>query len=289
VPIERQKVFPTHGGYVVDFLIEPNSQFDSGTILATMYDTELDSNLRKLRSEITTADNTATAMRSLLDGVKDKSEETRIKGQILQAEAQRNAKLRELDLMMRVNNCLPERPGYFALSAPRFGSRAIRHKPIWTVLDADFRENIKNRYVKPSDPVLRLGDCDGPWEIELKIPQQHIGQVRRAFGNDENAKLEVDLLITSTPTRTFKGILYRSKTAGEAVPNRDDHNESAPVVIAYVSLDDPAIPEDQRVPRELMVSGVDVRAKIRCGDHAMGYSLFYGLWEFFYEKIVFFF
>jgi hypothetical protein len=99
----------------------------------------------------------------------------------------------------------------------------------------------------------------------------------------------VDLLVTSTPTRTFKGILYRSKTSGEAVPNRDDHNESAPVVIAYVSLDDPAIPEDQRVPRDLMVSGVDVRAKIRCGDHAMGYSLFYGLWEFFYEKIVFFF
>ena len=27
----------------------------------------------------------------------------------------------------------------------------------------------------------------------------------------------------------------------------------------------------------------------RCGNRAMGYSLFYGVWEFIYEKIVFFF
>ena len=26
---------------------------------------------------------------------------------------------------------------------------------------------------------------------------------------------------------------------------------------------------------------------IRCGDHSMGYSLFYGVWEFLYEHVVF--
>ena len=81
----------------------------------------------------------------------------------------------------------------------------------------------------------------------------------------------------------------QDKTSKEATPNRDEHNESAPVVIAYVSLDDPSIPEDERVPHDLLVTGVEVHAKIRCGKHAMGYSLFYGLWEFLYEKVVFFF
>jgi hypothetical protein len=37
------------------------------------------------------------------------------------------------------------------------------------------------------------------------------------------------------------------------------------------------------------VTGTEVVAKVRCGNHAMGYSLFYGVWEFFYEKVVFFF
>ena len=61
------------------------------------------------------------------------------------------------------------------------------------------------------------------------------------------------------------------------------------MVTAYVSLDDPSIPADLRVPPELITTGIEVHAKVRCGNHAMGYSLFYGLWEFMYEKVVFFF
>ena len=40
---------------------------------------------------------------------------------------------------------------------------------------------------------------------------------------------------------------------------------------------------------ELLVTGTEVHAKVRCGNHALGYSFFYGLWEFLYEKVVFFF
>ena len=36
------------------------------------------------------------------------------------------------------------------------------------------------------------------------------------------------------------------------------------------------------------VSGTEVRAKVRCGNHRAGYSLFYGVWEFLYEKVVFY-
>ena len=35
--------------------------------------------------------------------------------------------------------------------------------------------------------------------------------------------------------------------------------------------------------------GTEVHGKIHCDDHAMGYSLFYGVFEFVYEKVVFFF
>lgn len=290
LPVERQKVYASRPGYVVDFSIEPNSSFDAGTRLATMYDNELQAKLQQLRQEVQTASKLMQNLQSRLNTAKDKTEETQLTGQISQYASQRDAKLNELLLLMQVNNSIADRPGYFEVAAPKYSAnRAINHKPIWTVLDADFRERVKNQYVKPSDPILRLGDRNGPWEIELKIPQKHIGQVLRAFGPDPNSKLDVDLLLTSAPTRTFRGVLYRNKVAGEAVPNRDDHNESAPVVIAYVTLDDPSIPEDLRVPKDLLVTGVEVHSKIRCGNHAMGYSLFYGLWEFLYEKVVFFF
>jgi len=140
---------------------------------------------------------------------------------------------------------------------------------------------------------MRLGDKTGGWELELKIPQRHVNQLLRAFDDEPDPHLMVDILVTSRPTSIFKGVLYKSKISGEAAPNRDDHNETNPVVIAYVSLDDPLIPQDERLTqedaRDLLVTGVEVHTKIRCRSHPMGYSLFYGLWEFIYEKVVFFF
>jgi hypothetical protein len=61
-------------------------------------------------------------------------------------------------------------------------------------------------------------------------------------------------------------------------------------VLAWVRIDGSDIPESYQIPKDRRrVTGTEVHAKIRCGDHRMGYSLLYGLWEFFYEKVVFWF
>lgn len=291
LPIERQKIYAPHPGHIRQFLVEPNSTFGVGQSLVLMEDQELGSKLNALNEEINSLERMEAALQARYNASRDYSEQLKTTQEIGKYSAQRKAKISERRELVRINNCVENRPGWFYVTAPPFAQRrAAAQLPHWTVLDTDFRENLTNKYVKPSDPILRLGDARGAFEVELKIPQKHIGQVLRAFNPDEaDPKLFVDLLLTSDPTRTFKGVLYRSNVAGEATPNRDDHNESAPVVIAYVSLDDPAIPEDQRVPRELFVTGVEVHSKIRCGNHPMGYSLFYGLWEFLYEKVVFFF
>ena len=87
LPIERQKAFPPHGGNVENFLIEQNSMVDAGAVLATMYDAELESNLRKLRSELQSADQLARSYQSQEESAKDKGDETRLKGQKMQAVA----------------------------------------------------------------------------------------------------------------------------------------------------------------------------------------------------------
>ena len=51
---------------------------------------------------------------------------------------------------------------------------------------------------------------------------------------------------------------------------------------------DPDIDRTTSIPPALLqTAGTEVKAKIRCGDHSMGYSLFYGVWEFFYEHLIF--
>src|SRR5262249_47841800 len=106
---------------------------------------------------------------------------------------------------------------------------------------------------------------------------------------DAPQELDVDILVRTDPTRTFKGKLHREKVAGEAKPNQTDQNEPEPIVLAYVRIEGDDIPAKDRLPRDLLVAGAEVHAKVRCGKHKMGYSLFYGVWEFTYEKVVFFF
>ena len=291
LPVDRQRIYAPHEGHVRQFIVEPNRPYLPGQILVRLEDGTLNAKLTTLNEEIASSFSLYQKLRSQQAAAKDQRELHDSQLQIAKVEAQLKAKLSEKRELVRINNADPNLPGWFSVVAPPFSTRfAAQHKPEWTVLDSDFAERFKNRYVKPSDPIMWLGDVNGPFEVELKIPEKHIGQVKRAFDpNDPNAKLFVDLLLMSDTTRPCRGVLYKSRVSGEATPNREDHNESAPVVLAYVSLDDESIPENLRVPRNLITTGVEVHGKILCGDHAMGYSLFYGLWEFLYEKVVFFF
>ena len=91
------------------------------------------------------------------------------------------------------------------------------------------------------------------------------------------------------PDTRYLGRLYQDDLSAEAVPNKNDHDENEPVVTAYVKLNLDDIPPEKRVPESQFVAGLEARTRVRCGDHALGYSLFHGVWEWFYEKVVFFF
>jgi len=182
--------------------------------------------------------------------------------------------------------------GWFHLKAPGFLELTAQERESvntrkWTVLSTGFKEGLTNRAVKPSDELLRVGVVNGPWEIELRIPQQHLGQVLQAFQDQGVEELDVDFILRSNASQKWTGKLARSRIGGEALPSQEDKDNPEPVVTAFVRIDDPALVERLRDFGER--SGTEVKAKIRCGTRRMGYALFYGVWEFIYEKIVFFF
>jgi hypothetical protein len=165
------------------------------------------------------------------------------------------------------------------------------------VLTPDFRDKT-GMPLKESQPIIRIGGYDPnpkknkvtDWEVELKIQQRYIGHVLSAFSRlkpDED--LDVDILLASEQTRTYKGKLARNKIAAEATPNKDDNNESEPVTLAWVRLSGKDIPDASQLKPSNLTAGLDVRTRIRCGYYPMGYSLFYGVFEFLYEKVIFFF
>jgi hypothetical protein len=296
LPQVRRVIYSPVPGTVMDFTVSPGDTVDEGRSLATLFDRDLEKEIWKLKIEEGNAHNMLMEadLQSKQALAANERQESRSK-----ADQQRyleSSKAHQLNQLLAIANSDPQNPGYFFLKAPAFtaedAGRLTRRE--WTVLNGNFKEELTNRAVKASDPILRLGAKNGPWELEVKIPQKHIGQVLQAFERlhrqgVQNPELDVDFLLRTDPTRKFKGKLSRDKIAGEANPNRDDNNESEPVVVAYVRLDDDTIDADHRVPPELLLSGTEVRVKIYCGNHRMGYSLFYGVWEFLYDKVVFFF
>jgi len=282
LPVQRGYIFTPVEGHIEKFLVEPNQIVNLGDPVVRMHDLELEKKMRTLDGEIKAAQSKSLALanESQKPGTRDND---RASYNVQKASEDNTIKLKleELATIRDQTHAIPGLAGYFYLVAPLSG----------TVLSSTFREDLEHNFVKQNQPILRLGNKTGHWEVELKIPEKHIGQVLAAFADDPSKELDVDLILHSDPTKTYHGKLARNKVGGEATPNRDENNETDPVVTAYVRLDGDDIAPAYLLPHKenLLVAGTEVAAKIRCGNHRMGYSLFYGVWEFFYEKVVFFF
>jgi hypothetical protein len=303
LPRERNYLYSPVEAKLVDYKegLKPGSIVFKDQELILLYSDKLASDVTEHMKEVTSADAKVKLYTKAYQEAKDKGEKASFEAQLRDAEATRSREYTLLEELRKLYNADVQHPGYFWLKSPLSGR----------LLTGDFKD-LKGSFVKPSQQLLRVGRVDtrarkaniAEWEIELKIPQKNIGQILRAFEKLEPGKeLDVDLLLSTSPTRTFKGKLRRDKISPEAMPNRSENNESEPVVLAWVRIypvkkndkgeDDPSgkydIPEAYRLPPELLLTGTEVRSRVRCGNRAMGYSLFYGVWEFIYENIVFFF
>lgn len=290
LPRDRQWLYAPVSGTVREIkgTLKSGSQVVKDQQLIRMFDIDLDDKITDLKLKIDTAENTIKLRSQLKEG--DKST---LAHEINEAMIRRDAYARQLEDMQRRTNAILQRPGEFWVRAPMSG----------IVLTGDFRDTLMNRPVKPNEALLQIGKVDmnnpklSEWEIELKIPQKHIGQVLAAYKHAAvNDELDVDLLLTNMPTSTFKAKLHRNKIAKEArakfnKEQKDDPGgESEPMVLAWARVSGNDIPEASRIPLDaLKTSNLEVHTRIRCGNHAMGYSLFYGVWEFFYEKVIWFF
>lgn len=279
LPIERAFIYPPTAGHVkwIKPGIKSGSHVYKDMELIAMYNPSLAGTITKLKMEIDQAEAT---MKAIPAG--GQQNDQAVKRQ--EASISYHAKSAELEKTLKMNNASSKTPGEFYLKAPMSG----------IILTADFRENLLNRFVKENEPLLRIGRTDAAnpriedWEIELKIPQKHIGQVKAAFDKMKVEELDVDILLVSAPTQTFKGKLARNKIAFQAQANRDDQADPEPIVTAWVRVAGADIPPEYQIPASgVLLTGTEVHSRIRCGNYALGYSFFYGVWEFIYEKVFF--
>jgi len=300
-PTENQNIFAPREGVLRRFLVKPGDKLLPGDPVAEIYDAQLENDFNQLQQKLREAQAKRDQSRRLLsDQLLGFNQKLQLSIDAdLSQETIDSAKnnMRALEIAY---NATQARPGWYQARTGQFNTQLRR--PIgaskWTVLNDDrARENLLGRTVKPSEVLQRVGNVEGSWQVELKIPQRNVGQIMRAFDNAKLHRtdaagrrfLDVDVLLSSMPDTRYLGRLYQDDLAAEAVPNKNEHDENEPVVTAYIKLNLDDIPQEKRLPESQFVAGLEVRTRIRCGDHALGYSLFHGVWEWFYEKVVFFF
>jgi hypothetical protein len=298
-PVEIAKVYAPKEGQIRRVLVKPGDKLLPGDAVAELHDAQLEGEYRNLLSKMDEARaKRDTAARLLSDPRLSLTDRLRIGSEESLAQLAIDSARRNMESLDTAFNATQSRPGWFVAKTAEFDRRLKRQVGAskWTVLNDDRRENLVGRTVRPSEDVLRVGNLEGAWQIELKIPQRNVGQIARAFSDPSMHKLDngrpyldVDVLLASMPDSRFLGRLYKDDLAAEAVPVKDEHDENEPVVTAYVKLNLDDMPADVRIPESQFVTGLEVRTRVRCGDHALGYSMFHGVWEWFYEKVVFWF
>ncbi len=285
-PEEWSYIYSPGTGHVVQFKVHPGQAIRPNTPIAVLRDYELAKVVEDKLAEIHTSKEKLAQLAAQASNQSLPPQEQQKKAAERDREQSNLQNLNDaLNVVLEQHKGDRANPGYFTVYAPEFHD--TRHAS-WTVVSADFEHQLVGRAVKPSDPLLRVGDTAGGWQIEQKIPQKHISQLLRSFKTDDrNEYLEVDVLLTSAATQRFKGRLYQRDISKEAVQNKDDHNESELIVYAYVRVNEPDMPQEDHIPARWLVTGAEVKTVIRCGDHSLGYSLFHGAWEFVYEHVLF--
>lgn len=141
------------------------------------------------------------------------------------------------------------------------------------VLTHSTREKFLGRPVTEGALLLEIGDVDGDWIVELKMPDDRIGHVLNAQ-RDLNDDLDVTFVLSTDPSKSFRGKVINVARATEV------DQEKGQTVLIKVKI-------ESEVDKSLLRARAQVIGKIHCGRRSLGYVWFHQIGEFFQKNVWF--
>ncbi|MCH5376554.1 MAG: HlyD family secretion protein, partial [Planctomycetes bacterium] len=120
----------------------------------------------------------------------------------------------------------------------------------------DVQRLLEARPVIQGQVLMTVADVDGPWVVELEIPDHHISHVSAARDATGEA-LPVTFVLKTAPEARYSGLV---ESIGMTTISDD---RETPYVKAVVNIDREQVP--------LLRSGASVVARIQCGRRSLGY------------------
>lgn len=261
VPKTRRTVFAPVTGTVKEVKIDHGDETEEMSLLAVMSNPEIERELLRLQGELRTA-------QEVLRGLEA---ERKTKGAF---DPEVGGKINE---QKQIVDGLQQQ---IALQRARMETLRVISPIHGRVMDWKPTEKLLNRPVQQGDALLEIADVDGPWILEVQFPESAVTHIARAKKASGDPQLPVTFVLSASPDKTYKGRLLEVST--EAHPVEEEN-----VVEAKIQLD----PDDdlEKLIRGggQLPTGLQVRAKVNCGSHSVGYVLFREVIDFVREYVFF--
>ncbi len=259
-PKLRRDIFAPRDGVVSQLVVDDEKQVQSGDLLVVLRNPQLDLEFKRVWGEIQTASKKLSAVQAarVVSDLANSDERVRY-NQLAADAAELQALLKSLKEQHEI---LKQQQAQLNVCSPIAG-----HVLTWSL-----QQLLENRPVKLGQVLMRVADTDGPWVMELSVPDHRIGHVleaQRELGQD----LRVSFILATDPNATH------DKTIGKIAMSTELDDSDEPVVLVNVDI--------EREEFDKLRPGATVIAKIYCGRRSIGYVWLHDLFEAIQTRILF--
>jgi multidrug efflux pump subunit AcrA (membrane-fusion protein) len=251
-PELRRKVFAPVDGQVDRLNARHGDQVAAGQILATLRSSDLEYEYTRVLGEIQTATEQRNAAQAFRLGANPTTAAARDEHARLTAEEERLKK--SLENLRRQKRLLEERRAGLEVRSPIRGQ----------MLTWEVTEVLETRPVGRGQVLMTVADTEGPWVLEVRVPDKHIGYVRQAR-RELKKDLDVTFVLATDPGRKHVG-----KVDKVAMITEPDETENLSVLVT-IAFDRGSVTN--------LHPGAGATARIRCGRRSLGYVWLHDLIE----------
>ncbi|MBC8871097.1 MAG: HlyD family efflux transporter periplasmic adaptor subunit [Planctomycetes bacterium] len=244
LPQNRQDVFAPADGEVHSLAVEHNTAVDQGATLLEVDSPELDLEYERVLGEKRTTHQKLLAAQS--ERVRKNTPSSEDRRRMATWSAIEKELEKEIESLQQQLDILDKQLESLKVRSPMDGR----------VLTWDVSGLLESRPVIRGQVLLTVADVDGPWVLELEIPDHHISHISEAQ-QASSPNLDVYFILKTNPDVTYQGTIDRI-----SMRTLTDDDGSA-YVKAIVAIDRDAVAP--------LTSGASVVAKIRCGRESIGY------------------
>lgn len=164
-----------------------------------------------------------------------------------------------------------------ALLAEETGKLIVNSPLAGQVLTWDVRDLLETRPVQPGQVLMTVADVDGPWVVEVRVPDHDIGHLLAVMKANAQASapapIPVTFVLATDPETEYVGEVSKIAQQTEI----DEEGQSSVRVIVVFD----------RSQISQLRPGATVIPKIACGRRSIGYVWFHDLWDTIRTQVLF--